>query len=269
MKGLIQEAEKKLRSYQSWSTYCESIDLREERSSKERLGEPSKANPEGNFAVARHYQREVVKTESEVNPQAFDTPIAARTRAKTDPSLANGMGRLRLDPFETPTKRKPNSSFGRQLLLLDDESPSSSSSSDPSPSPGPSPPNTISRELDKILYPPTKDEQIVNTALIVFLNALTTHFDFYSNWTLHRKPFIATFENAQFKARTDGYLDSPGGKARVLIEVKPVMRFRHSPQIQMQESAQMVAWIRSDDDLAQRTNTTYAFILSWVNYEYC
>lgn len=158
MQGWIEEAEKKLRSYQSWSTYCESIDLREERSSKERLGEPSKTTPEGNFAIARHYQLEVVKAESEVNPEAFDTPIAARTHAKTDPSLAKGMGRLRLDPFETQTKKKSNSSPSRRLLLLDDESPSpsSSSSSDPSPSPGPSPPNTLSRELDKILYPPDK-----------------------------------------------------------------------------------------------------------------
>jgi hypothetical protein len=131
------------------------------------------------------------------------------------------MGRLRLDPFQTPTKKESNSSSSRQLLLLGDESPS------PSPSSDPSPPNTIARELERILYPPTKDEQIVNTALIVLLNALTTHFDFYSNWTLHRKPFTATFENAQFEARTDGYLDSPGGKTRVIIEVKPVLRSRH------------------------------------------
>lgn len=108
----------------------------------------------------------------------------------------------------------------------------------------------------------------MNTALIVFFNALTTHFDFYSNWTLHRKPFIATFENAQFEARTDGYLDSPGGKTRAIIEVKPVLRSRHRLPIQMQESAQMVAWIRSDDDLSQRTNTTYAFLAPWVNYEH-
>ena len=156
-------------------------------------------------------------------------------------------------------------------LPFENESPgpSSSSSSGPSPSPGPSPPSTVACELENILYPLTKDEQIVNTALIVFLNALTAHFDFYSNWTLHRKPFIATFENAQFEARTDGYLDSPGGKTRVLIEVKPVTRLQNSLPIQMQESAQMVAWIRSDDDLAHRTDTTYAFIFSWVNYEYC
>ncbi|KAJ5972381.1 uncharacterized protein N7479_002299 [Penicillium vulpinum] len=176
------------------------------------------------------------------------------------------MDRLRLDPFETPTK-KPNPSSDRQgaskLLPFEDDSTSPESSTDPSP------PATGSRELEKLLYPPTKDEKIVNTALIVFLNALTTHFDFYSNWTLHRKPFVAIFENAQFEARTDGYLDSPAGKTRVLIEVKPVKRSQNHLPIQMQESAQMVAWIRSDDDLSQRTNTTYEFILSWVNYGYC
>ncbi|CAI7631573.1 unnamed protein product [Penicillium glandicola] len=237
MKGWIKEAEKKLRSYQSWSTYCESVELPENRSRGS--GEPSKATPEGNFAIVRHYQREVRKTKSEVNPQAFDTPIASRTRAKTNHAPVKQMARLGLDPFTTPTKN-PNPSSSRQDDPFEDDSPNQT------PSTGPSPPTTISREMEKFLYPPTKDEQIVNTALIVFLNALTTHFDFYSNWTLHRKPFVATFENAQFEARTDGYLDSPGGKTRVLIEVKPVM----------QESAQMVAWIKSDNELAQRTNTT-------------
>ncbi|KGO78476.1 hypothetical protein PITC_069390 [Penicillium italicum] len=31
----------------------------------------------------------------------------------------------------------------------------------------------------------------------------------------------------------------------------------------------MVAWIRSDDDLAQHTDTSYTFILTSVDYEYC
>ncbi|KAJ5962125.1 hypothetical protein N7501_007066 [Penicillium viridicatum] len=270
MKRWIKEAEKKLRFYQSWSTYCEGVELPDERS-KERSGEPSKATPEGNFAIVRHYQREVRKTKSEVDPQAFDTPIANRTRAKTNLPLDKEMARLRLNPFETPTKQSPNQSSSRKLIPFEDESPSPGSSliSGPSPLPDPIPPNTIARELERVLYPPTKDEQIVNTALIVFLNALNTHFDFYSNWTLHRKPSVAAFENAQFEARADGYLDSPGGKTRAIVEVKPTLRSRHSLPIQMQESDQMVAWIRSNDDLAQRNNTTYAFILSWDNYEYC
>ncbi|KAJ6189228.1 hypothetical protein N7519_004136 [Penicillium mononematosum] len=263
-KDWIQKAKKKLLSYQSWATYCESVELAEERSS-EGSGEPSKATPEGNFAIVRHYQREVTKSKPEVNPQAFDTPIAARTRGKVNDPLDKewrDLGWILLKP----RPKSPTSLANSASKMIAQAAPQVQA---PVPSPGPSPPNTISRELDKILYPPTKDEQIVNTALIVFLNALTTHFDFYSNWTLHRKPFVATFENAQFEARTDGYLDSPGEKPRVLIEVKPVLRFSNLLAIQMQEgAAQMVAWIKSDGDLAQRTNTTYAFTPSERNYEY-
>lgn len=113
------------------------------------------------------------------------------------------------------------------------------------------------RELENILYPPTKDEQIVNTALIVFLNALTLHFSLSSKWTLHRRAFTAEFETAQFEARTDGYLDDYRGKPSVLIEVKPVVRSRKLSLIQMQESAQMVAWIKSDDEVSQRRRKTY------------
>ncbi|OQE13000.1 hypothetical protein PENFLA_c057G02858 [Penicillium flavigenum] len=192
-----------------------SVELPEERRA-EPSGGPSKATPEGNFAIVRHYQREAIKSKPQFNPEAFDTPIAAQTRAKTGHELDKEMARLRLDPFVTSTRQKSHSSSIRELVPLEDMTPSRSSG--PSPTPGPSPPNTISQELDKILYPPTKEEQIVNTALIVFLNALTTtHFDFYSNWTLHRKPFIATFENAQFQARTDCYLDSPDDKTRLLL----------------------------------------------------
>ncbi|CAG8891060.1 unnamed protein product [Penicillium egyptiacum] len=82
------------------------------------------------------------------------------------------------------------------------------------------------RELEKILYPPTKDEQIVNTALIVFLNALTIHFSLSLDWTLHRKSFTAAFKDTVFQARMDGYLDDSHG----------------TPS----ESAQMVAWIKRD-----------------------
>ncbi|KAJ5783405.1 uncharacterized protein N7518_009082 [Penicillium psychrosexuale] len=262
IKYWIREAEKKLRSYQSWSTFCDGLGIPEPHIT-ERSGEPSRARPEGNFAIVKYYHQEVEKTKPQADPETFDTPIASRTRAKTNPPLVRGMKGMTLEDPQTPSResRKPSGDISydfdnktsppfhsRIFKPEDDESPGSSPSSDPSP------PNTISREMDRILYPPTRDEQIVNTALIVFLNALTMHFDFYSNWTLHRKPFIATFENAQFEARTDGYLDSPGGKTRAIIEVKPVTRKLNMVPIRMQESAQMVAWIKSDDDLAQRTN---------------
>ncbi|KAJ5725321.1 uncharacterized protein N7483_006678 [Penicillium malachiteum] len=114
-----------------------------------------------------------------------------------------------------------------------------------------------SPSLDKILHPPTKDEQIVNTALLLFLNALTIHFrEITSTWTLHRKAFIAKFKQAEYEARTDGYLHDYSGNPKILLEVKPVKRKEKQTFIQMQEGAQMVAWIASDDHAAQKANKT-------------
>lgn len=112
------------------------------------------------------------------------------------------------------------------------------------------------QDLVAILYPPTKDEQTVNTALVVFLNALTIHFALSLDWTLHRKSFNAVFENAVFQARTDGYLGDSYGTPSILIEVKPIGRSAKLELIQMQESAQMVAWIKSDDEKSQKRYKT-------------
>lgn len=103
----------------------------------------------------------------------------------------------------------------------------------------------VPKELASVLYPPSLDEQIVNCALVIFLNALTIHFDIDSNWTLHRKAFKAVFGDASFEARVDGYLKHRGDP-RVIIEVKPASRSSKELSIQMQESAQVVAWIKSD-----------------------
>ncbi|GKZ34510.1 hypothetical protein AbraIFM66950_004786 [Aspergillus brasiliensis] len=81
-------------------------------------------------------------------------------------------------------------------------------------------------EILNQMYPQTEDEQI----------------------TLHRKSFKAELEHASYEARTDGYLKGGDpGKARALIEVKPMLRDKKRIPICMQEAAQMVAWIKSDD----------------------
>lgn len=110
------------------------------------------------------------------------------------------------------------------------------------------------KELESVLYPPTKDEQIVNCALIIFLNALTLPFKLANNWTLHRKACKATFGSDSFEARTDGYLDDRHGNTQAIIEVKPVTRSKKLGLIQMRESAQMVAWIKSEGD--EKSNAT-------------
>lgn len=80
----------------------------------------------------------------------------------------------------------------------------------------------VPKELENLLYPPTRDEQIVNAALVLFLSALTIHFPLSSGWTLHRRVFTANFQTASLEPRTDGYLeDRRLGNVRALIEVKP------------------------------------------------
>ncbi|OJD21719.1 hypothetical protein ACJ73_06943 [Blastomyces percursus] len=110
-------------------------------------------------------------------------------------------------------------------------------------SPGP-------EEIQNLIYRQTKDEQIVNTALINFLSALTLNAGLPDHWTLHRKSYKAYFTHASFEACTDGYLEDtkPGGKVRALIEVKAVPRERKRQMICMQEAAQMVVWILSHSD---------------------
>lgn len=93
------------------------------------------------------------------------------------------------------------------------------------------------------------DEQIVNTALVIFPNAITEHFQLSQHWTMHRKAFEATATRETkkvklYEARTDGYLSNEKTqRVRALIEVKAAKRGNRTLGIFMQESAQMMAWI--------------------------
>ncbi|ATY65724.1 hypothetical protein A9K55_001281 [Cordyceps militaris] len=93
-----------------------------------------------------------------------------------------------------------------------------------------------------------KDEQIVNTALILLLNLLTLTFNkAQGKWSLYRQPFCVRDRNAEkvFEARVDGIYEV-GADIVSIVEVKPYNRL-HSVKvnsaISMQETAQMAAWI--------------------------
>ncbi|KAE8349396.1 hypothetical protein BDV28DRAFT_141318 [Aspergillus coremiiformis] len=214
------EADKLLATFQSWASYRQSF--------------ASGPILEGTFALAKKYQLQAAasREESFQSNVAF-SPISNRTRTK--------MGRLeqklREAQLETPTK-----STGKlPSEMRVEDTPETGNS--PFPTPGP-------EEIAHLMYPQTKDEQIVNTALVDFLNALSMHFPQASDWTLHRKSFKAEFQHASFEARTDGYLEDGGSSERVraLIEVKPMIRRKKLNLIRMQEAAQMAAWIKSDPD---------------------
>ncbi|KAK1142385.1 hypothetical protein N8T08_007937 [Aspergillus melleus] len=180
-----------------------------------------------------------------MRPDSFDTPVAKHTRSYTR-KLEQDLRNLQL---ETPTKKPAGA---RPQSPIPDMSDDFSILSEPVPSPPSAritPAARVPEDLRRDVLVPTKDEQIVNIALITFLNALTIHFNISKdcNWTSHRKALVAKFEDAQYEARTDGYLDDGKENPYALIEVKPVPRsVNYITAIQMQEGAQMVSWIKND-----------------------
>ncbi|GKZ20428.1 hypothetical protein AbraIFM66951_002716 [Aspergillus brasiliensis] len=249
--GWIAKAEKMLKGYKSWDIYCQSFTRPD--------------SGEGNFYFARQYQLEVTNTKDETDPESLTTPVAHRTRAHL-------LGRQRADEYMESPSRSTNISAALNIEdlriydPLDDsealapETPIHETLIPETPTLNPSPFAEITaapKEMENQLYPPTKDEQIVNCALVIFLNALTVPFKLANNWTLHRKVFKAKFDGASFEARTDGYLDDRRGKAQAIIEVKPVRRSKKSVPIQMQESAQMVAWIKNDCEMPNPIDMRY------------
>lgn len=114
-----------------------------------------------------------------------------------------------------------------------------------------------SPESGDALSPPTEDEQIVNTALLLFLNAITFHFAIPAKWSLQRKAFKFGIDNNKlFEARVDGYLLCiDDDRIKAIIEVKPFVLNSNPDPVQMQEASQMAAWISSDPDPLTRDST--------------
>ncbi|OJJ47989.1 hypothetical protein ASPZODRAFT_131631 [Penicilliopsis zonata CBS 506.65] len=216
-------AKEKLGNLSSWRRYCQSF---------------TSPIPEGTFAAARHYQLEASKTEQvDFGGGVVFSPKVHMTRSRTQlqppirqPDFTSTTPPRQLDQaFETPGI---------------DYEPGSSPLDLPMSSP-PSHWSTISPD-DEFMYPPTKDEQITNTALLVFLDSITLHFNLSVSWSLHRIALTAEFTNAKFEARTDGYLADRNGDIKAIIEVKPVLRQMKEPQIRIQESHQIVAGLLTD-----------------------
>ena len=105
--------------------------------------------------------------------------------------------------------------------------------------------------------PPTEDEQIVNMALVAFLNAITVHLVRDVEWSLKRESFFVQQEGVRvFEARVDGVLRRRSNRKTVLaiLEVKPYKRVaspKVTASIRMQEAAQMACWISSQPNSLQ------------------
>jgi hypothetical protein len=101
--------------------------------------------------------------------------------------------------------------------------------------------------------PPTKDEQIVNLALVLFLKAVTVHFVDHAHWSIQRTAFHVTNQgDKKFQARVDGVLlRHYDNRVVAILEVKPFVRGKKEAAIQRQEAAQMAAWISSHSSRAE------------------
>lgn len=236
----VGEAKRELTRYGSWRSYRHSL-----------LG----SNSEGTFALARFYQKQVVQS-SEKKDFDFEvvSPVSKHTRGqerireqeriRAERSIQLNISRLEIQsPATTP--RRPTA-------FINPSTPVGQIIPDAQSTPGrPSPPGSPgSEEYIEKEHPKSKDEQIVNTALIDFLNAFIIHLTgAYVQWTLHRKAFRAVFSNkSEFEARTDGYLEDKYHNIHAIVEVKPIVRGKAGLRILMQEAAQIVAWIKDEPD---------------------
>lgn len=96
---------------------------------------------------------------------------------------------------------------------------------------------------------PTKDEQLVNDALLLFLRTLLVYqSELKCHWAADRSPFSkAIFGDNSMVAHTDGYLEA-NGEVFAIVEVKPNIRDPvKSPEVLWQETGEMIAWIMHDD----------------------
>ncbi|KAI0970014.1 hypothetical protein F4678DRAFT_480727 [Xylaria arbuscula] len=208
-----------------WSNYLGSFDTPGTELTKKGY------NGLGTFSLVKYHQlqsQSVHSSDGEAPHKVVfhSPPISSRTRLQT-----RGVP-------TTPTRVPVDQDFS-QLAL---STPGSNSWS-PSPALGSGDsPYTEASTLKAI-----KDEQIVNVALIEYLNALAIHYpNLVADWTLHRFPLIAQNSNREktYEARIDGYLRRRiDGFPLVILEVKPYTRESKEDDIRMQESAQMAAWI--------------------------
>jgi hypothetical protein len=153
----------------------------------------------------------------------------------------------------TPTKSNPGQWEEGISIIEDGDRPSTpthgnpgtaqeapeTTASDPPYSP---PHEEIAKQFKAI-----EDEQIVNTALILYLNSLLIYCpNIKADWTLHRYPLISKNHQGDksYEARVDGFLKrQEDGAPLIIVEVKPYYRRKKPVETRMQEGAQMAAWI--------------------------
>lgn len=233
----------------------------------------------GTFSLVRLYQlnsRSINTAHDVFVPKLDFSPRKTRSQASAGRAQAKDGSPV------TPTRSKknamspndPNPLHDVKISLDDlfddlsiDEDEEKSPESDLHMSPFSPPSGDLAHDLKSI-----SDEQIVNMALLLYLQALLINFcGIGADWTPERRALIVKKKDGQkvYEARVDGFLRYQGDQNNpilAIVEVKPCIRDINPSldSIRMQEGAQMAAWIcQHPPSLSELTSDrTFRWVLS-------
>lgn len=221
---------------QSWKDYLKDI------KDKPGLSSANKAQDIGAFSNVRYYQLHVDPSttassstpdkDMESVPSKFSrryppSAIPASTTSMTQTTPLKGQQSIEsrfFSDFNTPFN-------DNSLLSVDSFKP-------PTPQ-TPATPRTTA---------PAEDEQIVNVALVLWLQTLTMFHTGVQEGGLKWSMKRLKLDFDTWEARTDGCLRRKQ-EIKAILEVKPFVRQKCLDLIQEQETAQMCAWIRNFPDV--------------------
>jgi hypothetical protein len=227
------KAEEFLGTMTSWSKYLDSMG--------EKLA-GARITDIGTFTLAQYYQLQVYTDIDKDHgnyemPKIF--PIAGQTRSKTTEQTELAL----TTPTQLSGKKASRAVLADDSGELDSFCPGSEENLIFGPWHLPTPTSAaVAGSLSA-----ANDEQRVKMALVFFLISITMHYpDVRAGWTLRGKFF--KFGNL-FEAMTNGYLEKgQSGEASAILDVKAYIREDNVLRVQMQESAQMAAWIFANPD---------------------
>ena len=246
-----------LDSYGSWQRYLDQV--RENVSLEAK--ETHSSVVEGTFALVLHYQRRSLGMDK--LPPA-DEPLAKVIIAEA-PRVTRASAAKAANP-QTPTRKERHASYaenvtGEELddiyaIGLEDLGINETPTTTTSEKIGKLSPYSPVSGIQAKGYKAIEDEQIVNSALILLLQALSLHHpSVRGEWSLYRQGFILrdTSKEKIYEAQVDGVFRNTASAAPTMIaEVKPYVRQSSVTvydKIRIQEGAQLAAWIGTQGPL--------------------
>ena len=209
----------------------------------------------GNFSLARYYQisSQAVKEETLSTEKLNTSPIMTRSKAKGQP------------PKTPATPTRPRRPKFLERVTPDRKDAGTVDSLPDFSALVLSPISPATGEFTNLTA--IEDEQIVNSALLIYLNALTMHDLAAAEWSLSRRAFSLRNRSKDdvkvFEARVDGCLRSRRiDRTLAIIEVKPHVRYpkNSDKSVRLQEAGQLAAWISDEPPVRLRPGDKAWFV---------